>query len=180
MELPLCGVDVVELSPPFDHAEVTAFLSNRIVLEALSGIAWRRARLAGRPVRHPATPSWSARPADPAPTGPPAGPLTRRGRARRPANGRADGPDVDRRGSARGDRLSSCRRPRHADGSRPSYDRRSTIIAIPWPPPTHIDSRPKVVPASSRPLSRVVMMRAPVWPKGWPRAMAPPFTFSLS
>ncbi len=56
MELPLCGVDVVELSPPFDHAEVTAFLSNRIVLEALSGIAWRRARLAGRPVRHPDDP----------------------------------------------------------------------------------------------------------------------------
>ena len=56
MELPLCGVDVVELSPPYDHAEVTAFLSNRIVLEALSGIAWRRARLAGRPVRLPTDP----------------------------------------------------------------------------------------------------------------------------
>ena len=56
MELPLCGVDVVELSPPFDHAEVTAFLSNRIVLEALSGMAWRRAKLAGRPVRDPSTP----------------------------------------------------------------------------------------------------------------------------
>jgi len=56
MELPLCGVDVVELSPPFDHAEVTAFLSNRIVLEALSGIAWRRAKLAGRQVRVPSSP----------------------------------------------------------------------------------------------------------------------------
>jgi agmatinase len=56
MDLPLCGVDVVELSPPFDHAEVTAFLSNRIVLEALSGIAWRQARLAGRPVREPSNP----------------------------------------------------------------------------------------------------------------------------
>jgi len=56
MELPLCGVDVVELSPPFDHAEVTAYLSNRIVLEALSGMAWRRAKLAGRPVRDPAAP----------------------------------------------------------------------------------------------------------------------------
>ena len=56
MELPLCGVDVVELSPPFDHAEVTAYLSNRIVLEALSGIAWRRAKLAGRPVREPSSP----------------------------------------------------------------------------------------------------------------------------
>ena len=56
MELPLCGVDVVELSPPFDHAEVTAFLSNRIVLEALSGIAWRQAKLAGRAVREPSSP----------------------------------------------------------------------------------------------------------------------------
>ena len=56
MELPLCGVDVVELSPPFDHAEVTAYLCNRIVLEALSGIAWRQAKAAGRPVRLPADP----------------------------------------------------------------------------------------------------------------------------
>ena len=56
MELPLCGVDVVELSPPFDHAEVTAYLSNRIVLEALSGIAWRKAKEAGRPVRDPTSP----------------------------------------------------------------------------------------------------------------------------
>ena len=56
MELPLCGVDVVELSPPFDHAEVTAYLSNRIVLEALSGMAWRRAKLVGRPVRDPSAP----------------------------------------------------------------------------------------------------------------------------
>jgi len=33
---------VVEVSPPYDHADVTAFLGNRVVLEALSGIAWRR------------------------------------------------------------------------------------------------------------------------------------------
>jgi agmatinase len=44
MELPLAGLDVVEVAPPFDHAEVTAFLANRVVLEALSGIAWRRRR----------------------------------------------------------------------------------------------------------------------------------------
>jgi len=56
MDLALCGVEVVELSPPFDHAEVTAYLSNRIVLEALSGMAWRRAKLAGRPVRDPVAP----------------------------------------------------------------------------------------------------------------------------
>ena len=52
MELPVAGVDVVELSPPFDHADVTAYLGNRIVLEVLSGIAWRQARMAGRSVGH--------------------------------------------------------------------------------------------------------------------------------
>jgi agmatinase len=56
MELPVAGVDIVELSPPFDHAEVTAYLGNRIALEALSGLAWRRARAAGRGVRHPVDP----------------------------------------------------------------------------------------------------------------------------
>ncbi len=42
VSLPVAGVDVVEVSPPYDHAEVTAFLANRVVLEALSGIARRR------------------------------------------------------------------------------------------------------------------------------------------
>ncbi len=46
------------------------------------------------------------------------------------------------------------------------YDSRSTIMAMPWPPPTHIDSRPMVLPLSSRPFSSVVMIRAPVIPKG--------------
>jgi agmatinase len=49
MELPIAGIDVVEVAPPFDHAEVTAFLANRVVLEALSGIAWRRRRQGGPP-----------------------------------------------------------------------------------------------------------------------------------
>jgi arginase family enzyme len=40
----LVGSDVVEVAPAYDHAEVTAFLANRVVLEALSGIAWRRRR----------------------------------------------------------------------------------------------------------------------------------------
>ena len=44
MELPLAGIDVVEVSPPYDHAEITAYLANRVVLEALSGIAWQRKR----------------------------------------------------------------------------------------------------------------------------------------
>jgi agmatinase len=51
MELPVAGVDVVEVAPPFDHAEVTAYLANRVVLEALAGMAWRRRNLAGEPVR---------------------------------------------------------------------------------------------------------------------------------
>ncbi len=55
MELPLAGIDVVEVAPPYDHAEVTAFLANRVVLEALSGIAWRRRAESGQPTR---TPSW--------------------------------------------------------------------------------------------------------------------------
>src|SRR5580704_9551584 len=59
MEVPLAGLDVVEVAPPFDHAEVTAFLANRVVLEVLSGIAWRRRRQAAdpdRPARDPAAP----------------------------------------------------------------------------------------------------------------------------
>jgi agmatinase len=41
-ELPVVGVDVVEVSPPYDHADITAALANRVVLEALSGMAARR------------------------------------------------------------------------------------------------------------------------------------------
>ena len=41
-ELPVLGMDVVEVSPPYDHAEITSFLANRVVLEALSGMARRR------------------------------------------------------------------------------------------------------------------------------------------
>jgi agmatinase len=41
-ELPVVGMDVVEVSPPYDHAEITSLLANRVVLEALSGFARRR------------------------------------------------------------------------------------------------------------------------------------------
>jgi len=41
-ELPVAGIDVVEVSPPYDHAEITAYLANRVCLEALSGIAARK------------------------------------------------------------------------------------------------------------------------------------------
>ena len=42
LELPVRGIDVVEVSPPYDHADITAALANRVVLEALSAIARRR------------------------------------------------------------------------------------------------------------------------------------------
>jgi agmatinase len=45
----LAGMDVVEVSPPYDHAEQTAMAANRAVLEAISALAVKKA--AGRPVR---------------------------------------------------------------------------------------------------------------------------------
>jgi len=56
LELPVAGLDVVEVSPPYDHAEVTAYLANRVVLEALSGIAHRRRVATGVGVRRPDSP----------------------------------------------------------------------------------------------------------------------------
>ena len=41
-ELPIVGVDIVEVSPAYDHADITSLLANRIVLEALSAIALRK------------------------------------------------------------------------------------------------------------------------------------------
>jgi agmatinase len=49
LELPVVGVDIVEVSPPYDHAEITAYLANRVALEALSGIAARRRGLSHDP-----------------------------------------------------------------------------------------------------------------------------------
>ena len=45
----LCGMDIVEVSPPYDHAETTAMAANRAALEAISALAVRRQ--AGKPVR---------------------------------------------------------------------------------------------------------------------------------
>jgi len=60
MEVPLAGLDVVEVSPPYDHSDVTAFLGNRVVLEALSGVAWRRRAGASRAGSgsSPVEPAW--------------------------------------------------------------------------------------------------------------------------
>jgi agmatinase len=49
LELPVVGLDIVEVSPPYDHAEITAALANRVALEALSGMAARRRGLSHDP-----------------------------------------------------------------------------------------------------------------------------------
>jgi arginase family enzyme len=45
----LAAMDVVEVSPPYDHAETTAMAANRAVLEAISALALKKRD--GRPVR---------------------------------------------------------------------------------------------------------------------------------
>jgi agmatinase len=45
----LAGMDIVEVSPPYDHAEATAMAANRAALEAISALAAKKA--AGRTVR---------------------------------------------------------------------------------------------------------------------------------
>ncbi len=45
----LAGMDIVEVAPPYDHAETTAMLANRAAPEAISALAVKKA--AGRTVR---------------------------------------------------------------------------------------------------------------------------------
>ena len=49
--LELCAMDIVEVSPPFDPAGVTAMAGQRVVLETLSGIALRKTGREPRPER---------------------------------------------------------------------------------------------------------------------------------
>ena len=42
-------MDIVEVSPPYDHAEVTAMAANRLALELISALAAKQQQ--GRPVR---------------------------------------------------------------------------------------------------------------------------------
>jgi agmatinase len=58
MTVPLAGMDVVEVSPPYDSADVTAYLGNRVVLEALSGVAWRRRPAQGDGTGPGPAPEW--------------------------------------------------------------------------------------------------------------------------
>ena len=45
----LAGMDIVEVAPPYDHAETTAMIANRAALEAISALAVKARD--GRPVR---------------------------------------------------------------------------------------------------------------------------------
>ncbi len=55
-ELPVAGMELVEVAPPYDHADITAYLGNRVVLEALSAIARRRKDEQGGPLWDPRQP----------------------------------------------------------------------------------------------------------------------------
>ena len=53
-EVGIVGMDVVEVSPPYDdHGAITALLANRAVREALTGIAMRRIGLTEPDYVHP-------------------------------------------------------------------------------------------------------------------------------
>ena len=101
----LAGMDIVEVSPPYDHAETTSMTANRAALEAISALAVRRA--AGKPVR------WAGRelPADRFPAGPPIITDTRADRAdvRSPIRDRRRaGPPVRPRPRRRSRATSTC------------------------------------------------------------------------
>ncbi len=49
LELPVAGIDVVEVSPPYDQSEITAYLANRVCLEALAGLAARKVGISHDP-----------------------------------------------------------------------------------------------------------------------------------
>ncbi len=42
-DVPFCGMDVVEVSPPYDHAEITAIAGATIMQHHLQALALRRA-----------------------------------------------------------------------------------------------------------------------------------------
>lgn len=60
-ELPIIGVDVVEVSPPYDHADITALLGNRVVLEVLSAMARKRKDVKNGTTWDPSQPILSGR-----------------------------------------------------------------------------------------------------------------------
>src|SRR5690606_34080240 len=66
------------------------------------------------------------------------------------------------------------------DRSQPTQFNPSTVIATPMPPPMHSVARPFFAPRRFIANSSVLRMRAPEAPIGWPMAVAPPLTFTIS
>lgn len=58
------------------------------------------------------------------------------------------------------------------------YYSRTQTAAIPIPVPTHILVTPTSSPLLPNSFSKVETCLAPVHPRGWPNAMAPPFGFT--
>ncbi len=42
MECPIVGFDVMEVAPAYDHADLTVNLAHRLIMEVLSGMAWKK------------------------------------------------------------------------------------------------------------------------------------------
>ena len=55
---------------------------------------------------------------------------------------------------------------------------RSINTAVPCPTPTHIVANPNRPPVRASSKAAVPTIRAPVIPKGWPSAIAPPLGFT--
>ena len=54
------------------------------------------------------------------------------------------------------------------------------MIASPWPPPEQIAAQPSPPPRRRSSWTSAPTIRAPEAPIGWPRAIAPPLTLTLS
>jgi agmatinase len=53
LETPVVALDVVEVSPPYDHAENTVNAAHRVVLETLGALAHKKRERSGGPVTRP-------------------------------------------------------------------------------------------------------------------------------
>ena len=106
------------------------------------------------------------------------------GRRRRRAPGGADLRGLRPHGAVRGDRgrhgcLAVLALVLHSSANRADalpgagQRSRSMSMAIPWPPPTHIDSRPIDLSSLCSPLMSVAMMRAPGHAEGMPEGDRP-------
>ena len=51
-ELPIVGIDIVEVAPAYDSSDITALLANRVILEALSAITVRKNGGKYQPIRN--------------------------------------------------------------------------------------------------------------------------------